>query len=334
MKAVSAIGLALLAAVFYASSTPFSKVLLSHIEPTMLASFLYFGAGIGIAIVYLFVPHRFKQNENKLSKKDLPYVLGMILLDITAPILLMFGLSKAPAAHVSLLNNSEIVATSIIALIVFKETISRKLWIAITLITLSSALLSFQNLSCLQFSFGSIFVILACICWGFENNCTRKISDKNTYKIVILKGIFSGLGSFIVALIIGETIPSNTWFLLALILGFVAYGLSIFVYIRAQKELGAVKTSAYYAVAPFIGAILSLAVLREPLTVTFVVALLIMFVGTTLVVLDTLLTHHSHLHTHTIKHTHDGTTHTHTFTHDHIGNGMEHHHSHNGTELC
>ncbi len=302
-KKATAVCSAILAAVFYALSTPFSKILLSHIAPTMLASFLYFGAGIGITILYLLVPKRVKQEETRLGRKDLRYVIGMILLDIAAPIFLMLGLSTATAANVSLLNNFEIVATSVIALIVFKEAISKRLWIAITLITMSSVLLSFKDLSSLQFSFGSVFVVLACICWGFENNCTRKISGKSTYEIVILKGLFSGFGSLVVAFVVGEKFPAPIWLLFALLLGFVAYGLSIFAYIRAQKELGAAKTSAYYAVAPFIGAVLSLGVLQEPLTAAFVAALLIMLVGTVLVVLDTLTKHHSHMHARTATHT-------------------------------
>lgn len=288
-KKVTASCLAILAAVFYSLSTPFSKTLLTYIDPTMLASLLYFGAGIGIAIVFVFIPKEAKRKESKLARKDLPYIIGMVLLDIAAPIFVMFGLSMTSAANVSLLNNFEIVATSVIALVVFKETISRILWVGIALITLSSAILSFGGISSLDFSFGSVFVLMACICWGFENNCTRKISDKSTYEIVIIKGIFSGLGSLIVAFIMGEKLPPIIWLLSALILGFVAYGLSIFVYIRAQKELGAAKTSAYYAVAPFIGAALSFIVLREPLTITFAVALPVMLAGTIFVGRDTLL---------------------------------------------
>lgn len=158
------------------------------------------------------------------------------------------------------------------------------------------------------------------------------ISEKSTYEIVILKGVFSGVGSLVVAFVIGERMPSPIWFTFALVLGFVAYGLSIFVYIRAQKELGAAKTSAYYAIAPFIGAALSLVLLRETFTPIFALALFIMLVGTAFVVYDTLIMRHSHLHTHTITHTHDGTTHTHIITHDHphnhIGNATIHQHLH------
>ncbi len=303
-KKMMAITFAILAAMFYAINMPMSKLLLVEIGPALMASFLYFGAGIGIGIMYLLGKKKFVNKDANLSKKDLPFVIGMILLDIAAPILLMIGLLKATSSNAALLNNFEIVATSLIALLVFKEIVSGKLWFAILLITISSALLSFEDISSLKFSIGSILVLAAAICWGFENNFTRKISSKNTYQIVILKGIFSGLGSMIVALIIGESLPQIKFIAYALGLGFVAYGLSIFLYVRAQNILGAAKTSAFYAIAPFAGAMLSFLILKETLTINYIVALLIMFAGSGLVIFDTLGTNHTHVHTHSFVHTH------------------------------
>ena len=201
IKKTTAILLAVLAAAFYAVNVPFSKLLLNQIGPTFLASLLYFGAGIGIGILYLSNPKK-HAGEKKLTRKDLPYTIGMILLDIAAPILLMLGLKSATSANASLLGNFEIVATSLIALFLFREKISRRLWIAIALITLSSGILSFEDMSSLHFSGGSLLVLAAAACWGLENNCTRNISDKSTFEIVFLKGIFSGLGSCIIALCI------------------------------------------------------------------------------------------------------------------------------------
>ena len=226
--------------------------------------------------------------EKKLTRKDLPYTIGMILLDIAAPILLMLGLKSATSANASLLGNFEIVATSLIALFLFREKISRRLWIAIALITLSSGILSFEDMSSLHFSGGSLLVLAAAACWGLENNCTRNISDKSTFEIVFLKGIFSGLGSCIIALCIGEPPPKLGAVAAALLLGFVAYGLSIFCYVRAQNALGAAKTSAYYAVAPFIGTALSCIIWRDALSVQYFLALAVMLAGSVLVVLDTL----------------------------------------------
>lgn len=292
-KKPKAILYALLAAVFYALNVPMSKILLEHVETTMLAALLYLGAGIGIGLgagVAGGIKRLTAKNTGieRLTKKDFPFVVGMILLDIAAPIFLMLGLHYGTSSNASLLGNFEIVATTVIALFVFKEAVSKRLWGAIALITLSSILLSFEGADSLHFSYGSLFVLLATTCWGFENNCTRKISSKNTYEIVVLKGIFSGLGSMLIAFATGEHLPEIKYIGLALLLGFVAYGLSIFLYIRAQNVLGAAQTSAYYAVAPFVGASLSFLFLREPLTGIYLVALAVMIAGTALVVADTL----------------------------------------------
>ncbi len=268
---------AILAAALYALNTPFSKILLRYISPTMLASLLYLGAGAGMLVMGLL---RGKTAERRLTKRDLPYVLGMIFLDIAAPVFLMLGLSKTTSANASLLNNFEIVATSIIALALFKEAIGRRLWLAIGLITLSSMILSFEDASSLQFSLGSLFVLLACVCWGFENNCTRMLSQSDPLEIVVIKGFGSGIGALLLALAVGEPLPAPHHALPALLLGFVAYGLSIFFYVYAQRKLGAARTSAYYAFAPFIGVALSLLVFHELPGPTFLLALAVMIAGT------------------------------------------------------
>ena len=332
-KKLRPIFFAVLAAVFYAVNVPFSKHLLQDVPPTFMASFLYFGAGIGVGIMYLFHWNN-EQKEERLTKDNLPYTIGMVVLDIFAPIFLMLGVSIGSSANASLLGNFEIVATTLIALLIFKETVSKRLWIAILFITISSIILSFEGSGSFHFSLGSLFVLLATICWGMENNCTRKISEKSTYQIVTIKGLCCGLGSFVVASVVGESLPSVKYIILAMLLGFVAYGLSIFLYIRAQRDLGAAKTSAYYAVAPFIGTFLAFVINREQLSVAYLVGLFFMIIGTLFVVADTLVKNHSHLHTHLITHTHDGSTHTHVIMHKH---GQEHfcssdihrHHHHN-----
>lgn len=278
---------AVLAAALYALNSPVSKLLLDKISPTMMAAFLYLGAGIGLAIVRLVQRGMGKdQKEKPLTRKDLPYTIGMVVLDIAAPIFLMIGLTRTTAANASLLNNFEIVATSVIALCIFKEAISKRLWAAIVLVTISSIVLSVKDMSSFSFSFGSIFVLLACVCWGFENNCTRMISNKDPLQIVVIKGFGSGIGSLVIAFALGEYIPNGIYVICTLLLGFVAYGLSIFFYIYAQRYLGAAKTSAYYALAPFIGVALSLVIFREVPTASFVIALLIMIAGTYLASTD------------------------------------------------
>ncbi len=286
-KKTAAVVFALLAAVFYAINMPCSKILLSRIGPTVLAGLLYIGAGIGTTIIYLSKRSGIGADE-KLSSADLPYTVAMVVLDIAAPVLLMFGLKITAAANASLLNNFEIVATSIIALVFFGEKISALLWGGIGLVTLSSILLSFENISAFDFSWGSLLVLAAAVCWGIENNCTRKISSKNAYEIVMIKGLCSGFCSLIIGFTVGERLPSPIYILFALILGFVAYGLSISFYVMAQHELGAAKTSAFYAAAPFVGTLISAVFLKETVGIQYFAALALMTAGTALIIRDTL----------------------------------------------
>ena len=272
--------LAVLAAALYAIHSPFSKLLLDYMPSILMAGFLYLGAGFGMGVVALV--RRFGKREyaeEKITKQDLPLTLLMIVLDILAPIFLLLGLSFTTAANASLLNNFEIVATALIALLVFQEKISPRLWFGIGFVTASCALLSFEDVSGLRFSLGSVFILIACLCWGVENNCTRRLSAKDPLEIVLLKGIFSGLGSVSIGFVLGERI-THLWSVFAVLgVGCVAYGFSIFVYVYAQRLLGAARTSAYYAVAPFIGALLSLAIFREMPPYTFFIALMLMAVG-------------------------------------------------------
>jgi len=272
--------LAILAAGLYALSSPFSKLLLDYLPSTLMAGFLYLGAGIGMAAILLIKKAFGKpETESRLTRQELPYTIAMVVLDIAAPICMLFGLTMTSAANASLLNNFEIVATAVIALMVFREAISPRLWLGILFITASCSLLSFEDVSSLQFNSGSLFVLLACICWGIENNCTRKLSSKDPLQIVIIKGIFSGTGSIIIGFISGEHILHLWTVPVVLLLGFVSYGLGVYYYVYAQRILGAARTSAYYAVAPFIGVFLSLMIFHEIPGPLFIAALILMIIG-------------------------------------------------------
>lgn len=279
-KQGTGIFLAVLAAALYAVNSPFSKLLLEYMPSTLMAGFLYIGAGVGMGVIALIRKVRKTDAaEEKITKADLPYTIAMIVLDIAAPIFLLLGLSFTTAANASLLNNFEIVATALIALAVFGEKISPRLWVGILFVTASCALLSFEDITSLDFSLGSLFILLASVCWGVENNCTRKLSSKDPLQIVLLKGIFSGLGSVCIGLCIGERITVMWSIFAVLAVGFVAYGLSIFFYVYAQRLLGAARTSAYYAVAPFIGTLLSLVIFRDVPPITYFIALVLMLIG-------------------------------------------------------
>lgn len=288
-KAVIAALFAVLAAALYALSTPVSKLLLTDIGPTTLAALLYLGAGIGMGIV-LVLRRRTGSiaDSDLLRKSDLPFIVAMVVLDIAAPILLMLGVERTAAANVSLLNNFEIVATALIALVFFGEKVSGRLWVAIALVTASSALLTFNGEE-LSADLGSLFVLAASVCWGIENNCTRRISGRSSEQIVTVKGLCSGLGSLAVATFVGETLSTVAVAAAAMVLGFVAYGLSINFYVKAQRDLGAARTSAFYSLAPFIGVGFSFIILGEAPGPTFFLALPGMAVATVLMSWDSLL---------------------------------------------
>ena len=339
-RAHFATGFAILAAALYAVNVPCSKLLMNAVTPTMLAAFLYLGAGAGMGLLGL--TRRLTGHTSRaepLTRRELPYTVAMVVLDVAAPILLMFGIRSTAAANVSLLNNFEIVATSLLALAIFHEVISRRLWMGIALVTLASVILSVEGGGALSFGRGSLLVLGACVCWGFENNCTRMLSTKSSEEIVTIKGLGSGLGSLVIALACGEPLPGGRWILLTMALGFVAYGLSINFYILAQKELGAAKTSAYYAVAPFLGVAFSMALVGERPGAQFYAGLAVMAVATVVLVRDTIsLQHvHAHQHIHTHAHSHGSLCHTHphvhTHTHLHVHTDGGEAHSHTHTDL-
>ena len=324
---------AILAAALYAINVPLSKVLLRSVRPTMMAALLYLGAGVGLSI-YGQVS---KEKGEMLTRAELPYIIGMIVLDIAAPILLMLGLQYTGSANASLLNNFEIVAASLIAFFLFPEKLSKWLLTAIALVTVASITLSFEGMGSFQFDTGSLLVLGAACCWGLENNCTRMLSNRSSVQITAIKGIFSGLGSLIVALVCGEELCDLIWVPVVMLLGFVAYGLSINFYIKAQKDLGAAKTSAYYSIAPFLGVLFGVLLLQESLGVRFLIGLAIMVVATVLMVKDSISLQHTHEHTHThthehahgdLRHCHE---HSHVHSHSHIHGEDEsaHSHSHN-----
>ena len=412
---------ALLAALCYGISAPVSKLLLAEAPPVFMASLLYIGAGAGMGIIGL--ARGPQPRETRLGKKELPYTAAMVALDILAPILLMLGLASTTAATAALLNNFEIVATAVIALVFFKESVPKKMWIAIAFIVAASILLTVEDFTSLSFSTGSVFILLACVCWGIENNCTRALSakdplqivvvkglgsglgalcialvffkeavpkmmwiaiafivaasilltvqdftslsfstgavlillacvcwgiennctralsDKDPLQIVVVKGLGSGLGALCIALAAGESLPPTRVIVIALFLGFVAYGLSITFYILAQRHLGAARTSAFYAFAPFIGAGISFAIFREMPTILYGIALALMCAGAYFASSEK----HRHWHTHQAiahehAHRHDDGHHSHTHenpadgehihTHTHTGQRHRHAHSH------
>jgi len=277
----------ILSAVLYAISTSINKILLLTFEPTMLSGLLYLGAGAGMTIIWLInKAYKKPEKELPLGKKEVPYLILMVSLDIAANIFLLLGLSMTTAATVSLLSNFEIVVTSLFALIVFREIITPRLWIGIVFITIASILVSIDFSGGFSFSAGSLFVLLGCIAWGFENNVTRKLSAKNPLQVTIVKGLGVGIGSLILALVLGEHI-SNYWLAaFTIVVGFITYGLSIFFFISAQRHLGASKASAFFASSPFFGVIFSTIIFWQLPNYFFFIAVAVMLAGAYFVVTE------------------------------------------------
>lgn len=283
-KNLSAVISALVSAILFAVCVPGAKLLSNQVSSVIMGGLLYLGAGLGMFLTLFIKPCT---SELSITKKEIPYTICMVILDISAIIFLMLGISKTIGANASLLGNFELAATSITAFLIFKEKISKNLFNAIILITLASIILTFEGYGSFNFNIGSVFVLLSCICWGLENNFTKLLSIKDTRQITIIKGIFSGLGGLIIAFIIGEVFPSIKYVLLTMILGFFSYGVSVCFYIYAQRFLGASKTGAIYSLAPYFGVCFSLIILREKPLLQFYMALIIMIIATWLVIRDT-----------------------------------------------
>ena len=308
-------GLALIAAFLFGLNAPLSKILLGETSPLFMVAFLYLGAGLGVWIVGSLSKER--TVEAPLTRKELPWAVLMILLDVAAPFLLMYGLKLTTAANASLLFNFEMVTTSVIASLFFREAVGKRMWCAIGIITLASILLSvdIKDASAWSFSIGSLLVMGACCCWGLENNCTRNMSEKSPSQIVILKGFGSGGTALLIALLCGDRFPTSlSTACYAMSLGFVAYGLSIFCYVKAQRYLGAARTSAYYAAAPFAGVLLSMLILKERPTWIFGAATILMLLGVFLTIFEK----HMHLHHH------EKLVHNHAHCHDDLHHGHRH----------
>ena len=327
---------ALLAAIFFGASAPIAKLLLGdNIAPIFLAAFLYLGSGTGIFLVRLTQRMRSKESEAGIKPPDIKWLAGAIISGgIMAPIILMISLQNTPASTASLLLNFEGVGTTVIALLFFKEAISRRAWTAIIIITLASIFLSTNFKSGFGLSLGALGIILACVLWGLDNNFTRNISGKDPLAIVAWKGLVAGTFSFFLALFLGNPLPSIATIFYTLVLGFVSYGLSTILFIRSMRGLGAARTSALYGTAPLAGVLLSIAIFGEFPSFLFIIAAILMIGGASLLINE----QHAHWHIHTAlfhehSHSHKDPSHGHAdvddvHSHEHEHPAEEHEHDH------
>lgn len=308
---------ALAAAFLFGASAPVAKLLLSGIEPTLLAGFLYLGSGIGLLLFRMVRKSAggAREAEAKLSRADIPWLAAAILSGgVAAPVILLFSLRNTPAATASLLLNFECAATTLIAAILFQESIGRRAWTAILCITFAGVLLSTDLGGEWGFSFSALGILIACLFWGMDNNFTRNISAKDPLMIVTAKGFGAGLVSLGAGFLLGNPMPRFDALLGAMLLGFMSYGLSIVLFIYAMRGLGAGRTSALFGTAPVAGIILSLILFRETPDALFLIALPVMIVGAIFLVTE----RHGH------PHRHDAILHEHRHTHDDEHHGGHH----------
>ena len=309
-------GVALASALLFGASTPFAKIMLGQgLDPVLLAGLLYLGSGVGLALV--LSGRRFvgaAPTEAPLSRRDFSWLAVVVLFGgVAGPVLMMLGLAHIGASAASLLLNLESVFTLCIAWVVFRESVDRRLLLGAGAILAGALFLSWGGGAVSGFGWGAILSAAACLCWGIDNNLTRKISAGDAVQIACIKGLAAGAVNLALALAHGALLPKPSLVLAAALLGFIGYGVSLVLFVRALRQIGAARTGAYYAAAPFFGAIVAVALLGEPLSLQLAIAGALMGFGIYL--------HLAERHEH--EHRHESMQHEHSHVHD------EHHrHAH------
>jgi drug/metabolite transporter (DMT)-like permease len=310
--------LAIASAILFGASTPFAKLLLGNgLNPWLLAGLLYLGSGVGLGILSLVRRVIGVRNpEASLTRVDLPW-LGLVVLSggVVGPVLLMLGLASTPASSAALLLNLEGLATMGIAWVVFRENVDHRLLLGAAAILAGAVLLSWGG-KAEGVGFGALAIAGACLAWGVDNNLTRKLSSADPVQIAMIKGLVAGTTNAVLALAIGAHLPTLPIFNAAAILGFFGYGVSLVLFVLGLRYLGTARTGAYFSTAPFIGAILAVSLLHDPLTVKLAIAGVMMAVG--------LYLHLTEAHVH--EHEHEAIDHEHRHTHD------EHHQHQHGPD--
>lgn len=314
MKSLNGVVLALLAAVLFGLSAPFAKLLLEAAVPQLLAGLLYLGSGTGLLIVWLVQRRRPRAAEAPLTRADVPWLLGAIAAGgVLAPLLLMIGLARTPASAASLLLNLEGVFTALIAWFIFRENFDRRIALGMLAILAGGLVLSWEGRVAWGGAAGPLLVAGACLAWAVDNNLTQKVSASDPVQIAMLKGVVAGTVNTTIALALGAHFPSAPRVTGAMLLGFLSYGVSLVLFVLALRQLGTARTGAYFATAPFVGALASLLVFRERPTLALVAAASLMGLGVWL--------HLTERHEH--EHVHEAMDHMHAHVHD-----IHHQHAH------
>ena len=333
-----AIGYALAGAGLFGLSTPAAKVLLTTTDPRLLAGLLYLGSGLGLGVIRVMLGRRLR-HEAPLRGRDLPWLLGAIVSGgALGPVLLLLGLALTPASQAALLLNLEGVLTVGLAWLVFREHVGARIVIGMLAITVGAVALSWRPGAPLATGRGAVLIAGACLAWAVDNNLTRKVSGGDPVLIAALKGGVAGGANVTIALAAGVAGPTTRVALAAGVAGLFGYGISLVLFVRALRDLGAARTSAYFSTAPFVGAVASVALLGERPDARLVAAGGLMAVGVWLHLTEhhehehaheTM--EHDHLHEHDVHHQHDHAAGTPTGTphsHRHVHAPQRHTHAH------
>jgi drug/metabolite transporter (DMT)-like permease len=299
--------LALTAAALFGASTPLAKLLLGDVAPGLLAGLLYLGAGGALALAGLARRAlRLDPPEAPLRRADLPWLAAVVLAGgVLGPLLLMIGLAATPASTAALLLNLEGVLTVGIAWVVLRENVDWRIGLGAGAILAGAALLSWRG-GPAGAGLGALAVAGACLCWAVDNTLTRRLSSADPVELVTIKGLVAGAVNVALAWLDGVALPSGGVIAGAMLVGVFGYGISLVCFVRALRHLGAARTGAYFSSAPFVGALIAIPLVGEPVTLTLVAAAALMAVG--------LAVHLVERHDH--AHTHDELVHEHTHRHD------------------
>ncbi len=312
--------LAILSAALFGISPVLCKMLIGDMSPALLAGLLYLGSGIGLQLL-LFSRRRESLRELRMIPRNSRFKLvgAVVSGGVAAPLCLAYGIKYGAASEVSLLLNLETVATTLISWFIFREYIGPRVWIGKILILAGAAIVVLTGGGEFSFSLSGLLVVLACVFWGLDNNLTREVEELPATVLACIKGLGAGLFTTALALVFSSGKATVMQIGGSLAIGAMSYGLSLVLFVEALRRIGSARTSTFFAVGPFIGSLLAVAMLGERPPAPFWFATALMVAGVFVLYRE----RHRHLHTH------EAVTHSHAHIHD-----AHHAHPHEGPDIA